>query len=78
MSSPLPSSPEESEPLALTISSPPPKYHCGTHGDHPDWVQIAFSATPYTGAAERPCSLYCVRCIAEFLDRQSIGKQVLP
>lgn len=58
----------EGEPLALTIE--PPKHHCGTHGEHPHWISCWITG--------EPTNLYCMRCIMDFLDRQSIGKHVLP
>lgn len=54
----------------LIVSFEPPKYKCGTHGDHSQWVSFW-----QTG---EPTVIYCMRCIVDFLNRQSIGKVTLP
>lgn len=56
-----------SEPLTIFTV---PKYNCGTHGKHEHWV--AFMKTG------EPTVMYCLQCVRDFLDRQSIGKVTLP
>ena len=66
-----------SEPdYTLHIGAPynvPPQKKCGTHGTHGDWVGIFFN-TGVERWSQRGVPYYCMRCLLEFLDKQSIGK----
>jgi len=49
----------------------PPKHHCGTHGDHSFWISMKPNTDPKSDFVH-----YCQFCIMDFMDRQSIGKDV--
>lgn len=48
----------------MTIDNP--TYYCGTHGEHLAWVQFTI------GDEQTP--IFCLKCIIDFLKRQSIGQ----
>jgi hypothetical protein len=59
-----------SEDQKVWVEYTPPKYKCGTHGEHPHWMHVMLP-----GEAEHPG--YCLMCMIDFLNRQSIGKVML-
>jgi hypothetical protein len=54
----------------LWVEYTPPKHKCGTHGEHAHWMVITIPGQERTPA-------YCLQCMIDFLDRQSIGKVYL-